>query len=218
MTDVKSGLSRRTVIKGAAWSVPVIAAAATVPMAAASGDNVIGTWRESSLAITQTAIAASSPFVFCARDAAGHPVYDQALWASQPFKKTVTITYTGANDAFTFVGATTTSFYTIASVSQKSITLTHTDMNGTACSTGFSGFNLYFNSVGAGSPVPIAEIEPLSLLITASATAGDYVVNDIIDVTPCSPIWGEAPRGPREIPAKGPNDTCPNGKPSNPYA
>jgi len=36
MTDIKSGLSRRTVIKGAAWSVPIIAAVAAAPMAAAS--------------------------------------------------------------------------------------------------------------------------------------------------------------------------------------
>lgn len=34
------GLSRRTVIKGAAWSVPVIAAAVAVPMAAASGGAI----------------------------------------------------------------------------------------------------------------------------------------------------------------------------------
>lgn len=34
---VDEGLSRRSVIKGAAWSVPVIAAAIAVPMAAASG-------------------------------------------------------------------------------------------------------------------------------------------------------------------------------------
>lgn len=32
------GISRRTIMKGAAWSVPVIAAAVATPMAAASGD------------------------------------------------------------------------------------------------------------------------------------------------------------------------------------
>lgn len=38
MEDIKkTGLSRRTIVKGAAWSVPVIAAAVAVPMAAASG-------------------------------------------------------------------------------------------------------------------------------------------------------------------------------------
>lgn len=34
------GVSRRTVVKGAAWSVPVIAAAVATPLAAASGDDI----------------------------------------------------------------------------------------------------------------------------------------------------------------------------------
>lgn len=34
------GISRRTIMKGAAWSVPVIAAAVATPMAAASGGDV----------------------------------------------------------------------------------------------------------------------------------------------------------------------------------
>lgn len=40
MTDIKSGYSRRTVIKSAAWSVPVIATAVAMPLASASGDPV----------------------------------------------------------------------------------------------------------------------------------------------------------------------------------
>lgn len=36
MTEENKGLSRRTVVKGAAWSVPVIAAAVATPLAAAS--------------------------------------------------------------------------------------------------------------------------------------------------------------------------------------
>ncbi|MEV4775109.1 hypothetical protein [Microbacterium sp. LWO13-1.2] len=36
MVDNKSQLSRRTVVKGAAWSIPVIAVAASMPLAAAS--------------------------------------------------------------------------------------------------------------------------------------------------------------------------------------
>lgn len=39
MTLSSPVISRRTVIKGAAWSVPVIAAAVAVPLAAASADN-----------------------------------------------------------------------------------------------------------------------------------------------------------------------------------
>jgi len=40
VTQENQGLSRRTVIAGAAWSVPVIAAAVALPMAAASGNTV----------------------------------------------------------------------------------------------------------------------------------------------------------------------------------
>jgi len=36
------GISRRTIVKGAAWSVPVIAAAVATPLAAASGDIEVG--------------------------------------------------------------------------------------------------------------------------------------------------------------------------------
>ncbi|UJP10780.1 hypothetical protein L2X99_03810 [Microbacterium sp. KUDC0406] len=36
MSEPKSGFSRRTVLKGAAWSVPVVAVATAVPLAAAS--------------------------------------------------------------------------------------------------------------------------------------------------------------------------------------
>ncbi|MGV2902599.1 hypothetical protein ACNPM4_13045 [Microbacterium sp. AGC62] len=36
------GISRRTIVKGAAWSVPVIAAAVATPLAAASGDVEVG--------------------------------------------------------------------------------------------------------------------------------------------------------------------------------
>lgn len=35
------GISRRTIMKGAAWSVPVIAAAVATPMAAASGNDLV---------------------------------------------------------------------------------------------------------------------------------------------------------------------------------
>lgn len=47
MTETSRDLSRRTIIKGAAWSVPVVAAAVAVPMAAASGgaaDNNTAAW------------------------------------------------------------------------------------------------------------------------------------------------------------------------------
>src|SRR5690606_23566796 len=44
MTEENKGLSRRTVVKGAAWSVPVIAAAVATPFAAASVNNAGASW------------------------------------------------------------------------------------------------------------------------------------------------------------------------------
>lgn len=44
MTEENKGLSRRTVVKGAAWSVPVIAAAVATPLAAASVANSSLAW------------------------------------------------------------------------------------------------------------------------------------------------------------------------------
>lgn len=48
-----SNLSRRTVVKGAAWSVPVIAVAAATPMAAASTTNASLDWSDSETALLQ---------------------------------------------------------------------------------------------------------------------------------------------------------------------
>lgn len=42
MTIEKTELSRRTLVKGAAWSLPVIAVAAATPMAAASTETNVG--------------------------------------------------------------------------------------------------------------------------------------------------------------------------------
>lgn len=63
-----AGVSRRNVIKGAAWSVPVIAVAAATPMAAASGQRTL-TWGqippiaacETTTATTVTLVDASGP-------------------------------------------------------------------------------------------------------------------------------------------------------------
>lgn len=44
MTTENSGISRRTLVKGAAWSMPVIAVAAATPLAAASTTNASVAW------------------------------------------------------------------------------------------------------------------------------------------------------------------------------
>ncbi len=44
MTTESTGISRRTLVKGAAWSMPVIAVAAATPLAAASITNATVSW------------------------------------------------------------------------------------------------------------------------------------------------------------------------------
>lgn len=44
MTETTTGISRRTLVKGAAWSVPVLAVAAATPMAAASVNSATVQW------------------------------------------------------------------------------------------------------------------------------------------------------------------------------
>ncbi|MGX1693935.1 hypothetical protein ACWIBQ_00935 [Microbacterium keratanolyticum] len=44
MTESTTGISRRTLVKGAAWSVPVLAVAAATPMAAASVNSATVQW------------------------------------------------------------------------------------------------------------------------------------------------------------------------------
>ncbi|WP_167131885.1 hypothetical protein [Paramicrobacterium chengjingii] len=81
MTEIKgrteNGLSRRTMVKGAAWSVPVIAVAAATPMAAASTTNASLAWTDSDFGLlslqlidgdatlgAQVAITVPSEFTF----------------------------------------------------------------------------------------------------------------------------------------------------------
>lgn len=53
MSETKNAVERRTVLKGAAWSVPVIAAAAAAPFAAASVTNASVAWTASSTSLIQ---------------------------------------------------------------------------------------------------------------------------------------------------------------------
>lgn len=206
-------LTRRSIVKGAAWSVPVIAAAVAAPITSASGDPIRAEWRESSLAISQSSINAATPFMHCVGWTEGSD-FDKD-WKHKPFKKTVVITYTGDNDDFTFEGAYTTSHYIITEITKRSVTMTHTDAIGPGCHSGFTGFNLFFNGPEG---MPTHEIEDDSIKIEATGVALDFIVEDIIDVTPCSPIFGLPPTGPREVPVRPEGTPCPNGQPSDPYA
>lgn len=91
-----SGVHRRTVVKGAAWSIPVIAAAVAVPAHAASVpvqtqcmDDTNTTWGGSTTAVTQpyaTTTSSQNP---------GYNLYQFQQGQSYEITVTTTITYNG---------------------------------------------------------------------------------------------------------------------------
>lgn len=102
----KSGVSRRTVIKGAAWSVPVIAAAVAVPMAAASETPTttprsVGYIVESSDAISDTSIRVSSARLEDPKANEEIPAHK-----AKPFNTEMSFTYVGGDAGFSFLSTT----------------------------------------------------------------------------------------------------------------
>ena len=103
----QQGLSRRAVVKGAAWSIPVIAAAAATPMSAASGETIVGT--------PPTASAVCSPvgeFSVTIQTAAGTPLAGLAVTItlppgfSWPSGSNPQVRATDANGKVTVIGVT----------------------------------------------------------------------------------------------------------------
>lgn len=178
MTDLKSGLSRRTVIKGAAWSVPVIAVAAAAPMAAAStAPNSVGSLVESSPNVKDTVLSASS-----SRVESCFP----ANTFSAPFNLVATITYDNSDLAFSLAGSTVTSagsVWTVASRSATSVTLTATQT--VTCFVGITGFDLAYN---AGSAVP--PLNSLTLNISGVSTDGTLKIDGLVSALDGGPVVG----------------------------
>ncbi|MFJ4166746.1 hypothetical protein ACIPY5_14430 [Microbacterium sp. NPDC089698] len=179
MTDVKSGLSRRTVIKGAAWSVPVIAIAAAAPMAAASTTtpSSVGPLVESSPNVKDSVLSASS-----SRVEACFP----SDTFSTPFNLVATVTYDNSDPAFSLAGATVTSagnVWTVASRTATSVTLTATQT--VTCFVGITGFDLAYN---AGSAVP--PLNSLTLNISGVSTDGTRKIDGLISSLDNGPVVG----------------------------
>ncbi|WP_448710916.1 hypothetical protein [Microbacterium profundi] len=62
MTTESTGISRRTLVKGAAWSMPVIAVAAATPLAAASVNTASAQWTASNTTLaTLTLLTTGQP-------------------------------------------------------------------------------------------------------------------------------------------------------------
>ncbi|GAA5152040.1 hypothetical protein GCM10025768_19410 [Microbacterium pseudoresistens] len=100
----KSGLSRRTVIKGAAWSVPLVAAAVAVPARAASAGGSVAEQFDFYLTageVIGNANAAGSVRSNGVRISPTDPSDPKVVAAGTVF--TVTLTYTGSNPGFSFL-------------------------------------------------------------------------------------------------------------------
>ncbi|KJL32653.1 hypothetical protein [Microbacterium azadirachtae] len=180
MTDVKSGLSRRTVIKSAAWSVPVIAVAAAAPMAAAStttNPKSVGPLVESSPNVKDSVLSASSSRV--------EACFPNDTF-STPFNLIATVTFDNSDPAFSLAGATVTSagnVWTVASRTATSVTLTATQT--VACYSGITGFDLAYN---AGSAVP--PLNSLTLNISGVSTDGTRKIDGLISSLDNGPVVG----------------------------
>lgn len=190
MTTVSGGVSRRTLMKGAAWSVPAIAVAVAAPMAAASGTSVVGDFYESSAIISTQSVGLSAIFVKCASDT------NEADWKGKMFDATVTVEYTGSNPDFSFADAVNQGYWTMAvSPDGKSITFAYSKIaNG--CSEGAFQFPTCFVAFNAAQADPGAD----SIRVTATAVCedGSFSVGQLIDATPNSPTFGSTPVGPRD--------------------
>ncbi len=179
MNEQQLAPTRRAVIKGAAWSVPVIAAAVAVPAhGAASGNpaHSVGSLVESSPNIKDTVLSASSSRV-------------ESCFATDNFQQvtftlTATVKYDGSDPAFSLVNSTVRSagnVWKVASATANEVRLTATQV--ITCYVGITGFDLSYN---AGSAVP--PLRSLTLNISGVSTDGTREIDGLV-----SAIDGYAP-------------------------
>lgn len=173
MTDVKSGLSRRTAIKGAAWSVPVIAIAAAAPMAAASGQPTsVGSLVESSPNIKDTTLSASSSRV--------ESCFATDNFQNVTFNLTATVAWDGTADGvpgFTLAGSGVRSagnVWRIVSATATLVTLASTQA--VSCFSGITGFELDYNNVLGSQP----GLKSMTLNISGVSADGTRKIDGLV--------------------------------------
>ncbi|WDH77714.1 hypothetical protein PTQ19_09265 [Microbacterium esteraromaticum] len=172
-------LSRRTIVKGAAWSVPVIAAAVAVPMSAASGvvPRAIGPLVESSDNIKDGSAAMSAVWMET-KDCATEPNGQYYPWNLKA-NFTATLTYNGANPDFTLAGSTVLGgVWSISSATKNQLTLVSTQ--NITCQVGIQGFNVDYNLPPEVKP----ELRSLTLNVTGSGDDGKLQITGLISVRP----------------------------------
>ncbi|MBS1675105.1 MAG: hypothetical protein JSS74_14210 [Actinobacteria bacterium] len=206
MTDVKSGLSRRTLVKGAVWSVPIVAAAVAAPMASAS-PAVVGEFHESSIGIFEQSTVMSGIFVKCATPYVGA----QAPWYGKEFTATITVSYVGSHSDFAFGQVTESGYWTVDKASTPTKIVLTAKATSYGCGQGAFRFQAINLSYSGATPTP----EAGSIIVDghAESTDGTFRVARLIDDTPCSPTFGSTPIGPRRI-VGAVDGICPDGRPS----
>lgn len=163
MEDVtKAGISRRTLVKGAAWSVPVIAAAVAVPARAASGDDplLLGQLLVSSSDISQINAVFGS-FELTPQDVV-HPAFTDMV-------VTVTLTYDGP-EGFDFLASTVSAPWKIATPRTPNTFTVYTDPRAVN-NGGFAvdSLNIYFGGKSCNTLNAIT-----ASAATLSASTGYY--------------------------------------------
>jgi len=180
METSTSQISRRTVVKGAAWSVPVIAAAVAAPMAVASAPinpnevPSIGKLVESSDGLFPNRYAGS----------ALRPDCNDNTWGEH-FTFTMVISYVGGDPGFSMKNAAASGSWTLVAASEKSVTLTFSAL--VYCNSGIAGADVNFNS-----PVE-AGVDTISVQAWAVNDANTKRFEALVNAS------GQAVLGPRAV-------------------
>lgn len=170
-TPHEGAINRRSLVKGAAWSLPVIATAVAAPLASASGEDTatsVGSLVESSDNIKSTTLSASSSRV--------EACFPNDSFSTS-FNLTATVTYDGASQAFSLAGSTVASagnVWTIVSRTANLVTLTATQT--VTCYVGITGFELeYHNPDGSYAP-----LDSITLNISGVSTDGTRKIDGLV--------------------------------------
>lgn len=162
MEDIKkTGLSRRTIVKGAAWSVPVIAAAVAVPMAAASGEDPLfnGVLLVSSSDISPINATFGS-FELTPQNVSHEAIPDVVT--------TVTLTYSGPA-GFDFLAATVVAPWTVVEKTANTLTVVTPPRQVHNGGYAADGLSIYFGGKSAATVNSIT-----ATASTSSASTGFY--------------------------------------------
>lgn len=162
-------MQRRTVLKGAAWSIPVIAAAVAVPFAATTTPaSSVGSLVESSDNIKDTTLSASSSRV--------EACFPEDNFLNVPFVLTATIVYSGSLDEFSLENAglrSDVTAWTVTSTSKNTVQLTSTQS--VSCYAGIAGFEVLYNTQGVKP-----ELNSIHLNISGVSTDGTRKIDGLV--------------------------------------